>query len=152
MAKVYYSDRQVNEFIEAAKEMGISPAIRHMGYPTWSTAQRWFNEKGIPLPTIDSLLAKAAEMKIFYTDKEKKYAVQSVIDRVVESLQQDNLTADEINKLANALNKAIQTFQLIEGKATTISESHQKDGTDLAVMDMLNSAKAKNALKESELS
>lgn len=153
MAKIYYSDNQVSDFIETAKEIGISPAMRALNYPAaWATAQRWFNERGIPLPTIDSLMAKAAELKQFYSDKEKLFAVQTLIDRIVEKLHGDDLDADEINKLGNALNKAIQTFNLIEGKSTSISETRTKDGTDLAVIDMLNEAKAKNAVIEQNVS
>jgi hypothetical protein len=153
LAKVFYSEQMVTDFLECAIEMGISPAMRHLEYPhSYSTAQRWFNERGIPLPTIDSLAAKAAELKIFYSDKEKLFAAQTLIDRIVEMLHGSSLDADEINKLGNALNKAIQTFNLIEGKSTSISETRSKDGSDLAVIDMLNEAKAKNALIEQQVS
>jgi hypothetical protein len=151
MAKVFYSEQQVNDFISAAKEMGMSPAIRALGYPTYATAIRWFEERGEARPDIDSLLSKAAELKMFYGDKEKAFAAQTLLDRIVEQLQEKDLDADEINKLGNALHKAIQTINLIEGKATTVHEQRQKDSTDLAVMDMLNAAKAKNALTESEI-
>lgn len=152
MGKVFYSDRQIDDFIEAAQEMGMSPAMRKLGYPSaWSTGQRWFKERGLETPVVDSLMAKAVELRQFYTDKEKKFAAQAAIDRIVESLQQDELTADDINKLANALNKVIQTFNLIEGKATSVHEQRQKDGTDLAIMDMLNEAKAKNAVVEDSI-
>lgn len=153
MAKVHYSENDVREFISCAQEMGISPAMRKMNYPgSWATAQRWFKEAGLALPTIDSLVARAAEIKQFYTDKEKLLAAQATIDRIVQSLTNDELTADEINKLSNALNKTIQTFNLIEGKSTSITESRQKDGTDLAIMDMLNEAKAKNNITEQTFS
>lgn len=153
MAKVHYSDAQVRDFIDTAKEMGISPAMRQLGYPSaWATAQRWFKEAGEGMPDVDSLIAKAVELKLFYGDKEKKFAAMTLIDRIVEKLHGDDLTADDINKLGNALNKAIQTFNLIEGKSTSITESRQKDGTDLAIVDMLNEAKARNTLKEQEIS
>lgn len=152
MAKVLHTQAQVDEFIATAKEIGISPALRTLGYPaSYSTAIRWFEKAGELRPDVDSLLAKAAELKAFYGDREKLFAAQSLIDRIVEQLQQNDLDADEINKLGNALHKAIQTFNLIEGKATSVTESRQKDGTDLAVIDMLNAAKAKNALKEDQL-
>lgn len=151
MAKVHYSENAVNDFIEAAKEMGISPAIRALGYPSYGTAIRWFDERGEARPDIDSLLMKAGELKKFYGDTEKLFAAMTLIDRIVEQLQQNDLDADEINKLGNALHKAIQTFNLIEGKATSVSESRTKDGADLAIIDMLNAAKAKNAIIESEI-
>jgi hypothetical protein len=153
MAKIHYSEVQVRDFIDTAKEMGISPAMRTLGYPSaWATAQRWFRDAGEGMPDVDSLIAKAIELKVFYGDKEKKFAAQTLIDRIVEKLHGDDLSADDINKLGNALNKAIQTFNLIEGKSTSITESRQKDGTDLAIMDMLNEAKAKNHLTEQMLS
>jgi hypothetical protein len=71
-------------------------------------------------------------------------AAQAVIDRSVEALYQDTLTSDDINKLSNSLHKAIQTINLIEGKSTNISESRTKDGSDLAIVDMLNEAKMRN--------
>jgi hypothetical protein len=152
MAKIKYTQSDVEEFMGVAEEMGIGPAMRKLGYPAgWGTAQRWFEQAGKALPTIDSLVARAAELKVFYQDKEKLMAVQTLIDRIVEQLTGEDLTADEINKLGNALNKAIQTFNLIEGKSTSISESRTKDGADLAIMDMLNEAKAKNSRIEADL-
>ncbi len=151
MARIKYNEDSKTEFIELAKEMGIGPAIRTLKYPSYATARTWFIERNEELPTIDSLMQKAAELKMFYTDKEKLFATQTLLDRIVETLQEKTLGADEINRLSNAMNKAIQTFNLIEGKATTVTENRTKDGTDLAITDMLNEAKAKSALRESEL-
>jgi hypothetical protein len=153
MARGRHTQEEVDEFISAAKEMGISPAMRKLNYPaSYNTALSWFEKAGLPRPDIDSLMAKAAELKVFYGDREKLYAAQANIDRIVESLHEDDLDADGINKLSNALHKAIQTFNLIEGKATNVTESRTKDAADLAINDMLNAAKAKNALKESKIS
>jgi hypothetical protein len=57
---------------------------------------------------------------------------------------QDGLDSDGINKIANAVHKAIQTINLIEGKSTIINEQRNKDGSDLAIIDLLNEAKARN--------
>ena len=46
--------------------------------------------------------------------------------------------------MSNSLHKAIQTINLIEGKSTNISESRSKDGSDLAIIDMLNEAKMRS--------
>ena len=88
----------------------------------------------------------SAKIGAFYTDKEKILAAQTVLDRCVESLMQDTLDADQLNKLSNAVHKAIQTINLIEGKSTAISENRSKDGTDLAIHDLLNEAKMRNEL------
>jgi hypothetical protein len=96
------------------------------------------------MPTIDTLAKMAGDLRVFYTDKEKLIAAQAVLDRCVEALMQDTLDSDGLNKLANAVHKAIQTINLIEGKSTVINENRQKDGQDLAIVDLLNEAKMRN--------
>lgn len=150
--KARYTDEQKDEFIELAQLKGIAPAIRELKYPTYPAAQKWFKERDLDMPTIDTLMQKAADMRVFYGDNEKKYALQVTIDAIVEKVQNNDLDADELNKASNALAKLIQTFQLIEGKSTAITETHKKDGTDLGAIDLINAAKARNSLKEAELS
>jgi len=146
-----YTDEQITEFIEIAGEMGIGPAMRHLGYPkSYHTAKKFFVQRNIDTPTANSLAVMAKQLDIFYTDKEKVLAAQAVIDRTVEALYEDNLVSDDISKLSNALHKAIQTINLIEGKSTNINENRSKDGSDLAIVDMLNEAKnfySKNYIK-----
>jgi hypothetical protein len=88
----------------------------------------------------------AKQLDIFYKDKDKIIAAQAIIDRAVEKLYEDDLLSEDINKLSNAIHKAIQTINLIEGKSTNINENRSKDGTDLAIVDILNEAKARNNL------
>lgn len=146
-----FTEEQISEFIQMAAEMGIGPTMRTLGYPkSYHTAKKWHMQRNIEMPTANSLAIMAKQLDIFYTDKEKVLAAQAVIDRSVESLYQEDLTSDDINKLSNALHKAIQTINLIEGKSTNINENRSKDGTDLAIVDMLNEAKARsNSIKES---
>jgi hypothetical protein len=140
-----YTDEQITEFIEIAGEMGIGPAMRSLGYPkSYHTAKKFFVQRNIDTPTANSLAVMAKQLDIFYTDKEKVLAAQAVIDRTVEALYEDNLVSDDISKLSNALHKAIQTINLIEGKSTNINENRSKDGSDLAIVDMLNEAKMRN--------
>jgi hypothetical protein len=140
-----FTEEQITEYIELAQEIGISPAMRQLRYPlSYHTAKKWFGQRNIELPSLDSLAKMAVDMKIFYTDKEKLIAAQAVLDRCVESLMEDTLDPDQLNKLANAVHKSIQTINLIEGKSTAINENRQKDGTDLAIIDLLNEAKARN--------
>lgn len=142
-----FDDNMKDEFIRQAQEMGIGPAMRSLGYPkSYHTSKKWFNEKNIDLPSPDTLAQMAANLGAFYTDKEKIIAAQAVLDRCVESLMEDSLDADQLNKLSNAVHKAIQTINLIEGKSTAISENRSKDGTDLAIHDLLNEAKMRNEL------
>ena len=148
-----FTEEQVTSYIETAQEMGISPAMRVLGYPrSYHTAKKWFEQRGLEMPTIDTLAKMAVDMRVFYSDKEKVLAAQAVLDRCIETLMEDTLDADQLNKLANAVHKAIQTINLIEGKSTNINENRQKDGQDLAIIDLLNEAKARNnAMKEKGL-
>ena len=148
-----YTDEQITEFIEIAQEMGIGPAMRNLGYPkSYHTAKKFFIQRNVETPTANSLAVIAKQLDIFYTDKEKVLAAQAVIDRTVEKLYEDTLEAEDINKLSNALHKAIQTINLIEGKSTNINENRSKDGSDLAIIDMLNEAKVRNESIKSSLS
>lgn len=140
-----FTEEQITEFIEMAAEMGIGPTMRTLGYPkSYHTAKKWHIQRNIDMPTANSLAVMSKQLDIFYTDKEKILAAQAVIDRSVEALYQDDLMSDDISKLSNALHKAIQTINLIEGKSTNINENRSKDGTDLAIVDMLNEAKARS--------
>jgi hypothetical protein len=140
-----FTEEQVSEFIECANEMGIGPAMRYLGYPkSYHTAKKFYVQRNIDMPTANTLAVMAKQLDIFYTDKEKVLAAQAVIDRTVEALYEDTLASDDISKLSNALHKAIQTINLIEGKSTNINENRSKDGTDLAIVDMLNEAKMRN--------
>ena len=142
-----FTEEQITDFIENAQEMGIGPALRYMGYPkSYHTAKKWFVQRGLDMPTMDTLAKMAGDMKVFYSDKEKLIAAQAVLDRCIEALMQDALDSDGLNKLSNAVHKAIQTINLIEGKSTIIQEQRSKDGSDLAIIDLLNEAKARNEM------
>ncbi len=148
-----FNEEQVTEFIELAQEMGIGPAMRQLGYPkSYHTAKKFFVQRNIDMPTANTLAVISKQLDIFYSDRDKIVAAQAVIDRTVEKLYEDDLLAEDINKLSNALHKAIQTINLIEGKSTNINENRSKDGTDLAIVDMLNEAKARNNLIKDKIS
>lgn len=149
--KPQYGEDEITEFIETAQLKGIAPAIRELKYPSYPTAQRWFRERGLEMPSIDSLMAKAAELKVYYSDNEKKYALQVAMDAVVEKIQNNDLDADELNKASNALAKLIQTFQLVEGKSTSVMEKREAGTIDASVQKLVEDMRNKNANKEMEL-
>jgi hypothetical protein len=147
-----YTEEMVTEFIDMANEMGIGPAMRTLGYPkSYHTAKKFYVQRNIDMPTANTLAVISKQLDIFYTDREKIVAAQAVIDRTVEKLYEEDLLAEDINKLSNALHKAIQTINLIEGKSTNINENRSKDGSDLAIIDMLNEAKIRNESIKSSL-
>jgi hypothetical protein len=140
-----FTEEQVSEFIECANEMGIGPAMRYLGYPkSYHTAKKFYVQRNLDMPTANTLAVMSKQLDIFYNDKEKVLAAQAVIDRAVEALYEADLLSEDINKLSNAIHKAIQTINLIEGKSTNINENRSKDGSDLAIIDMLNEAKIRN--------
>ena len=140
-----YTEEMVTEFIDLANEMGIGPAMRNLGYPkSYHTAKKFYVQRNIDMPTANSLAVMAKQLDIFYSDKEKVLAAQAVLDRSIEKLYDEDLLAEDINKLSNAIHKAIQTINLIEGKSTNINENRSKDGSDLAIIDMLNEAKVRS--------
>ena len=140
-----FNEEQISEFIETANEMGIGPAMRYLSYPkSYHTAKKFYMQRNLDMPTANTLAVMSKQLDVFYRDNEKILAAQAVIDRSVEKLYEDDLLADDINKLSNAIHKAIQTINLIEGKSTNINENRSKDGSDLAIVDMLNEAKMRN--------
>jgi plasmid maintenance system antidote protein VapI len=150
--KRQYSDAEVDEFIELAQMKGIAPAIRELGWPSFPTAQKWFREKGYDMPNVDSLMQKAAELRVFYGDNEKKASIQITIDRIIEMIHENaGLTADDINKLSNALAKLLQTFQLIEGKSTSVTEKVEKNDTDRNIERLMAQMKNMNKAKEEQI-
>lgn len=150
--KARYTDEEKDKVIEYAQIYGIRPAIRHFGYPSYTAVVNWFKERGLESPIVDSLMAKAAELKVFYSDNDKKAALQIAIDRIIEELEENaGLTADDINKLSNALAKLLQTFQLIEGKSTSVMEKVEKSETDKNIERLMGQMKKMNDRKEAEL-
>ena len=140
-----YTEEMVTEFIDMANEMGIGPAMRTLGYPkSYHTAKKFYVQRNIDMPTANTLAVMAKQLDIFYNDKEKVLAAQAVLDRSIDKLYEEDLLAEDINRLSNAIHKAIQTINLIEGKSTNINENRSKDGSDLAIIDMLNEAKIRN--------
>lgn len=147
-----FTEEQISEFIETANEMGIGPAMRYLGFPkSYHTAKKFYVQRNLDMPSANTLAVMSKQLDIFYKDKDKIIAAQAIIDRAVEKLYEEELLAEDINKLSNAIHKAIQTINLIEGKSTNINENRSKDGTDLAIVDMLNEAKARNELIKSNL-
>jgi hypothetical protein len=143
-----YSNEEIAVFLESAAEIGITRAKRELGYPkSWATAKRWVDMAGIEVP-LDEIKAQAAAHYDWYKAEELLIVAKEAMLRITQSLQNDDLSADEQKKLAEAFQKYVNTVLLLEGKATSITESRKTDSTDLAITDLINAEKAKNALIE----
>lgn len=147
-----YSDQEIDQFLEVAKDIGIGRAIRKVGYPdSWGTANRWAKARGIEV-TVDDLKAKSKEYHDWYNTEEALLVAQEGMARVHEMLTEQDLDADSQKKLAEAFQKYANTWLLLQGKANAISESRTKDSTDIELLELINEQKMKNAEMESDIS
>jgi hypothetical protein len=140
-----YSNEEIAVFLESASEIGITRAKRELGYPkSWATAKRWVDMAGIEVP-LDEIKAQAAAHYDWYKAEELLIVAKEALIRISLSLQNDTLTPDEQKKLAEAYQKYVNTILLLEGKATSITESRKSDSVDMAIAELINEEKAKNA-------
>lgn len=148
MPSIEYSDMQRADFLEVAKEIGITRAQRQLGYPAaWNTARRWVEAAGIEVP-LDTIKAQAAAHWEWYKAEEQLIVAKELLLRIVEKLQADDLSADDVKKLAESYQKAVNTTLLLEGKATSITESRKTGEMDLAIADLIAAENARNELLE----
>lgn len=139
-----YTEQQITEWLSLAKEVGITKAIRELGYPkAWLTGKRWADSRGIDID-VDEVRAKAANMREWYKDEEKLLIAQEELNRIHEALQQTGLTADDLKKLADAYKRTIETMNLVEGKATNIQETQSTDAFDEAYMRLIKEEQGQN--------
>lgn len=148
MANIAYSDQERANFLELAKEIGITRAMRELSYPKhWATGKAWADAAGISIP-LDTIKAQAAAHHDWYKAEDLLIVAKEALLRIIESLQTDTLTADEQKKLAEAYQKYVNTILLLEGKATNITESRKTSDMDLAIADLLAAEAARNELIE----
>ena len=150
MGNKAYSEQERADFIELAAEIGITRAMRKLQYPAgWGTAQRWMQAAGVEAP-LDEIKAQAKAHHDWYQTEEMLLVGQEQIARIHEMVQKDDLTPDEVKKVAEAYQKVTNTWLLLQGKANNINENRTKDSTDLELMDLYNSELARNALMEND--
>lgn len=121
--KKEYTEEERIAFLERAKEVGKARAIRELGYPTFPTAKKWGEQYGVELP-LNELSLFANELKQFYGYEEKVYGAQLLLDRVVQRLSEDVLDSDDLKKLSEAYKRGVEVINLIEGKATSITQAN----------------------------
>lgn len=146
-----YSDKQINDFLELAQEVGITRAKRELGYPnSWSTAQRWAKVRNIEV-AVDEVMAKAAGTREWYKTEEVTTIAQEGFNRVYQELVENkDLTPDDQKKLAEALMKHYNVWANAQGKATAITETRQTDTMDEHLAELLNMERAKNLNTDKE--
>lgn len=135
-----YTPEEQEEFIEVAKVEGISRAMRELGYPgSWATANRWFVARDLEAPVVSEVKAMANQYKEAYAEKEMLTIGSQSLERITELMNADNLTPDEMKKLAEAYQKVVNTMHLVSGKSTDIVEN-RSDATPevMSAIESLN--------------
>lgn len=157
MAKGYEESAR-QQFCMLAQVEGMVGAMKLLGFPkSKATASKWLEQYGIEL-TASALHKRASELKQWYSAKEKLTVLQEVIDACYEHLRRDEMTgrfevlpsAPELTQLTNALSKAIQTMELLEGRATERTET--LDAQDIELRQLIAEQNAADALSLKELS
>lgn len=146
-----YTDEQRAEFLEVASEIGITRAMRKLGYPaSWTAGKRWMDSAGIE-PALDEIKAQAKAYHDWYQTEDLLVVAEEGIRRVHLELQRTDLSPDEHKKMSEALQKYANTWRLLQDKATSITETQHKDSFDLELADVLGAEKARNTLIEKEV-
>lgn len=148
MTNIRYSDEQIADFLELAADVGIGRAIRVLGYPnSWITGKKWADNHGVVVE-INQMKAKAKSYDLWYTDRDVLLGAEAGMERVMEQLQESDLTPDDMKKLSESYQKFTNVWLTVQGKANTISESHHKDGTDLELTALINEERARQHLND----
>lgn len=143
-----YTDEQKAEFCELAQYVGIGAAIRELGYPTYTAAAYWMEQRGVKAKKVD-IMAKARQFHAYYHVEDMLKVVDEAMN-VVTELYSKCETADDANKLANAVSKLVTSRQLLEGKASSIVDKRETTQTDLEIMQLLNEQRMQNDAIEKE--
>lgn len=146
-----YTDKQINDFLELAQDVGITKAKRELGYPKgWDTARRWAEVRQIEV-AVDEVKARARAMQEFYKDEEVITIAQEGMNRVYDELVNNNsLTADDQNKLARALKTHYDVWAGVQGRATSINETRSTDGMDAGLIALLDEERRRNLEQREE--
>lgn len=142
MSRKHFTQSDKEAFVAQAKKKGMSRTMREMGYPSsLNTAKAWMKEANITI-TEDTLGAKAKVDEEQYGFNEEMYLLKQMMDKIHTNLEDPNLNADGVVKLASALQKCITTMELIGGNPTSRT-AQQTQVTD-ELQALLNQTKIRN--------
>ncbi|MFC9001111.1 hypothetical protein ACFT7U_36170 [Streptomyces rochei] len=134
-----YTEEEKLAYLEKASEIGHSRARRELGYPnSWSTANLWAKDYNVTI-AVDELKQKSAAFNDWYSTEEQLIAMQEVISRGREYINDKaDLTPDEFKKTVEGMKRAIETMQLLQGKATSRAGTEEATETDAAIRNLLS--------------
>ena len=145
--KIEYSEEQQAAYCALAQDIGIGRAARELGYPkSWASGIKWMQARGIK-PNVDQAMQNIKKWHTFYEAEDLMVAIDNLM-AVVEDRMLEVTDADDIKKLAEAIQKLVNTRLLLEGKATNISEKREITQQDLEIAELLREQKAMNMEKK----
>lgn len=136
-----YTDEEQSEFCELAQVIGIGRAIRELKYPSFPTAILWMEKRGIE-PAHNDIMATARKYQRFYAAEDLIKVIDDAVS-VTEEMYAKVETPDDAKKLAEAIQKLMNTRLLLEGKANSISEKRETTQADLEIAELLRIEEAK---------
>lgn len=127
---VAYGEHERERWLELAEELGPQGATLELGYPAKRTAARWLAEHGLDV-TKSEQHVRARAMRQAYSDAEQTALASQVLDAIADRLertlwvfppgmgpQEQPLAGAELNQLAAAVQKAVATIRLVQGRST----------------------------------
>jgi len=141
MANRKYTDREATDFLDLAKKIGISPALKELGYPAnRATVYFWMKKYNVTI-TLDTLRQAAAEANWFYHDREQLQVLSMLLERIYEELSTSlGLRPEDAAKYARAAKDTIESMRLIGGQNTSKVEV---DTVDLELKRLVDEFKEK---------
>lgn len=169
MTTARYSEEQRQTFVERAAQIGITPAMKELGYPgTVATASQWCQKLGVKV-TLSALQAHAASIGQFYGHQEKLALCQKLLDETYDILvhgerceddetvllgddglmyitpKRKPVTAATLGRLSGIVQRTIQTMELLEGRVTSRIEQVSVDASDIELREMIERYRVQNA-------
>lgn len=138
-----YTDEDRTQFCELAQQIGIGRAIRELGFPTYPTGAGWMKARGIE-PNVEKTMQAIKAYHTYYQVEDMLVTFDNAMV-VAEEMLINAETPDDLKRIADALYKIVTTRNLLEGKATQITDKRETTQADLEILDLLNVEKARNA-------
>jgi hypothetical protein len=143
-----YSDKEQAEFCELAQEVGVGRAVRELGYPSFPMAYQWLAKRGIE-PKHSNIMENARKFHRFYQTEDLLKTIDDGL-AVIEEMYANVQTPDDAKKLAEAIQKLMNTRLLLEGKANAITEKRETTQQDLEIAELIRVEQAKQSIPKDE--
>lgn len=150
MSNKRYTAKQQDVFCVLAEEVGIGKAIRTLNYPSYPAAITWMKARGIT-PNLDTLMQNVKQYHLFWENTDARVVAEAGMMRIHEMLSNDEISPEDQKRLGDTFSKYVNAWLVLQGKANDIKEARETTQSDLAIMDLLNAQRAKNAETESEI-